>query len=93
MRVSVTVRIVLLAVVMAGLIIAGAFPQVVPASIKRWFVDDDSSPKAVACRAEALQKYPTNLQTITSPDGTSRMMINRNANAYADAYKECMKRW
>jgi hypothetical protein len=59
MRLNYTFRIVLLAVVMAALIIAGAFPQVVPVSLKRWFADDDSSPKAVACRAEALEKYPT----------------------------------
>ena len=85
-------RLILLSVVMAGLIIAGAFPQIVPASLKHWFVDDDSAPKAVACRAEALQRYPTDLQTVGSPDGTSKTMINRNANAYADAYAACMKR-
>jgi hypothetical protein len=83
---------VLLAIVMAALIIAGAFPNVVPASLKQWFIDEDSSAKAASCRAEALQKYPTDLQTIGSPDGTSKTMINRNANAYAEAYAACMKR-
>jgi len=87
-----TLRLILLAVVMAALIVAGAFPQIVPASLKRWFADDDSAPKAVACRAEALQKYPTDLQTIGSPDGTSKTMINRNANAYAEAYTACINR-
>jgi hypothetical protein len=92
MRKTPTLRLILLAIVMAGLIVAGAFPQIVPASLKQWFADDDSAPRAVACRAETLQKYPTDLQTIGAPDGTSKTMINRNANAYAEAYAACIKR-
>jgi hypothetical protein len=32
------------------------------------------------------------MQTIGSSDATSRTMINRNANDYAQAYAACMKR-
>jgi len=87
------IRVILLAVLMAGLIIAGAFPQVIPASIRQMFVEDENSPRAVLCREEAVKKYPTDMQVIgTTPDGTGKTMINRNAKAYADAYAECMKR-
>ena len=87
------VRIVLLSVLMGGLIVAGAFPDVLPASMRNLFRDDEASPRAVLCREEAVKKHPTDMQVIgTTPDGSGRTMVNRNAKAYADAYAECMKR-
>jgi len=86
-------RIIVLAVVMAALIIGAAFPNLIPPQIRDLFREDDSSPKAVACRAEAVAKYPADMEEIgRTPDGTGRTMINRNANAYAEAYAACMKR-
>jgi hypothetical protein len=87
------IRLVLLAVLMTGLIVAGAFPQVIPAGIRQFFVADESSPKAVLCRDEAVKKHPADMQVIgTTPDGTGKTMINRNARAYADAYAACLDR-
>lgn len=87
------IRLVLLAILMAGMIVAGAFPQVIPARVRQLFVEDESSPRAVLCRDEAVKKHPPDMQVIgTTPDGTGKTMINRNAKAYADAYAACMKR-
>lgn len=87
------VRLVLLAVLIGGIIVAGAFPEVLPAGIRDLFRDDDSSPKAVLCREEANKKYPADMQVIgTTPDGTGKTMVNRNAKAYGEAYAACMKR-
>ncbi len=88
-----TFRIVLMVVVMAVLIIGAAFPNLVPASVRQLFADDEFSPKAIFCRDEAIKKYPTDMQVIGSTqDGTSKTMINRNAQAYAEAYAACLKR-
>lgn len=89
------IRIALLIVLMAALIVVGAFPNVLPANVRAIFDGDDpSSPKATACRDEAIKKFPTDMQEIgRTPDGTGHTLINRNAKFYSDAYAECMKRW
>lgn len=88
------IRIALLALLMAAVIVVGAFPNVLPPSVRALFDGDDpSSPKAVACREEAIRMFPTDMQEIgRTPDGTGRTLINRNSKAYSDAYTGCMKR-
>jgi hypothetical protein len=86
-------RIIAVVVVLAALIIGAAFPNLIPPQVRNLFREDDSSPKAAACRAEAIAKFPTDMQEIgRTPDGTGKMMINRNAGPYAEAYAACMKR-
>jgi hypothetical protein len=88
------IRIVLLVVLMAAVIVVGAFPNALPTSVRALFQEDGpTSPKATACRDEAIRKFPNDMQEIgRTPDGTGKTMINRNAKAYGDAYAECMKR-
>jgi hypothetical protein len=79
-------RIVLLGVVMAAIIIGLAFPNLFTRS-------DDTSPRAMACRAEAVEKFPPKMEEIQNTgNGTGRVMINRNSKAYSDAYTACMDR-
>ena len=81
-----TLRIVLMGLVMAGLIIALAFPSLFTRT-------DDTSPRATACRAEAMQKFPAEMEEIQNTGGgTGRVMLNKNAKAYGAAYAVCMDR-
>lgn len=86
------IRVLIVIVVLAVVMAVAAFPNLVPPGLMFWR-DDGSSPKALACREEAIKKYPNDMQTIGStPDGTSKIVVNRNANAFSEAYSACLKR-
>ena len=79
-------RVILLGVVMAALIVWLAFPNLFTRS-------DDASPRARACRTEAGEKFPPKMEEIQNTgNGTGRVMINRNAAGFSDAFKACMDR-
>jgi hypothetical protein len=79
-------RLVLMGVIMAAIIIGLAFPNLFTRS-------DDLSPKALACRTEAVEKFPPKMEEIQNTGGgTGRVMINRNAKAFGEAYTACMDR-
>ena len=46
-----------------------------------------------ACRTEAGEKFPPKMEEIQNTgNGTGRVMINRNAAGFSDAFKACMDR-
>ena len=72
--------------IMVGLIVYLAFPNLFTRT-------DDASPKALACRTEAVEKFPPQMEEIqNSGGGTGRVMINRNAKGFSEAYAACMDR-
>ena len=87
------IRVIIVLIMLAIAFGIAAFPNLLPPGFLPWNRNDDASPKAYACRDEAIKKFPNDMQSVGStPDGTGKSMVNRNAGAFSEAYAACMKR-